>query len=127
MTGVGYNPAMLNIQPNSVSVVVLGIMQDGGLPHMGCRCRRCSQAYEDPHKGEYVACLGIVDRRTEPAKMWLVDATPDIKYQLELLGEYIGPHPKQARRLRQPDGIFLTHAHMGHIAGLSQFGQAACW
>ena len=125
MTGVGYNPAMLNIQPNSVSVVVLGIMQDGGLPHMGCRCTRCSQAYEDPQKGEYVACLGIVDRRTEPAKMWLVDATPDIKYQLELLGEYIGPHPKQARRLRQPDGIFLTHAHMGHIAGLSQFGQAA--
>jgi pyrroloquinoline quinone biosynthesis protein B len=42
-----------------------------------------------------------------------------------MLGDYLGPHPTQGERLRQPDGIFLTHAHMGHIAGLSQFGKAA--
>jgi pyrroloquinoline quinone biosynthesis protein B len=27
-----------------------------------------------------------------------------------------------AGRFRQPDGLFLTHAHMGHTAGLAQLG-----
>ena len=114
----------VHIPPGRVSAVVLGIMQDGGLPHVGCRCPRCLAAHTDPRKAEWAACLGIVDRREKQDAVWLIDATPDIKHQLQLVGDYLGPHPHQAHRLRQPRGIFLTHGHMGHLEGLSQFGTA---
>ncbi len=92
-------------------------MQDAGLPHIGCRCARCRSG-----RVEHAACLGVVDPRREPAGVWLIDATPDIGAQLALLAEWLGPHPGRPERLRQPDGIFLTHAHMGHTAGLTQLG-----
>lgn len=105
-----------------VSIVVLGNMQDGGLPHIGCRCSRCLQAYQGTSPAEYAACLGIIDSRQESIRVWLIDATPDIKYQLNYLSEELGSHPNLRDRLRQPDGIFLTHAHMGHTVGLAQLG-----
>ena len=106
----------------SVTAVVLGIMQDAGLPHAGCCCRRCTAAYSDPELAQYAASLAVVDTRGEAAGVWLIDATPDIHYQLNMLAGALDPHPTVAGRLRQPDGIFLTHAHMGHTAGLAQLG-----
>jgi pyrroloquinoline quinone biosynthesis protein B len=111
----------LNIPPDQISAVILGIMQDAGLPHIGCLCQRCLTAVNN-NAPEYAACLGIVDRRSEPAAVWLIDATPDIRQQLYLLHPYLGPHPQRPKRFRQPDGIFLTHAHMGHTAGLAELG-----
>jgi pyrroloquinoline quinone biosynthesis protein B len=116
---------MIDLPQGQVSIMVLGIMQDGGLPHIGCRCPRCLQAYADPRKAEFAACLAVIDRRCSMDRVWLIDATPDIKYQLNLLSDFLGAHPSQPNRLNQPDGVFLTHADMGHIAGLSQFGPAA--
>ena len=112
----------MKLPQNQIYAVILGIMQDGGLPHIGCHCHRCSAAYKDPQASQYTACLGIIDQRRHPLRIWLIDATPDIKYQLELLGDMLGGHPEMPGRLRQPDGIFLTHAHMGHTAGLAQLG-----
>lgn len=107
-----------------VAAVVLGIMQDAGLPHVGCRCVRCAAAYDEPKRMEWATCLALVDRRPgrERPGVWLIDATPDIRFQLELLAEVLGPHAMRPNRLRQPDAIFLTHAHMGHVAGLGQLG-----
>ncbi|MFQ5399032.1 MAG: MBL fold metallo-hydrolase [Anaerolineae bacterium] len=116
---------MIDLPQGQVSAVVLGVMQDGGLPHIGCRCTRCAAAYADPSRTEYAACLAIVDRRGSRAAVWLIDATPDIKHQLNLLADVLGPHPRRPGRLRQPDGLFLTHAHMGHIAGMAQLGPEA--
>ena len=56
-------PKELVFAEETVTAVVLGIMQDGGLPHAGCRCERCVAAFNDPAKMEYVACLGLVDTR----------------------------------------------------------------
>lgn len=117
MTGNGEN--------DGVTAVVLGIMQDGGLPHVGCRCPRCAAAFADGTKGDYAACLAIVDARGAETAVYLLDATPDIKYQLNLLADWLGPHPQRPNRLRPPDAIFLTHAHMGHVGGLPQLGPEA--
>lgn len=105
-----------------VMAIVLGIMQDGGLPHAGCRCERCLAAFVDPGRSQYAACLAIVDNRQHPAGVWLIDATPDIKFQLNLLADWLGPHPSRPARLRQPTAIFLTHGHLGHTLGLAHFG-----
>ncbi len=115
----------MTIPDNHVSAIVLGTMQDGGLPHAGCRCARCTAAFQDPRAAQYAACLALVDKRRKPALVWLIDATPDIKWQLNLLAGELGEHPQRVNRVRQPDGIFLTHAHMGHIGGLSQLGPEA--
>ncbi len=112
---------MIELPDNQISAVILGIMQDAGLPHIGCLCGRCQRAMTNK-KPEYAACLAVVDRRTTPAAVWLIDATPDIRHQLHLLHPYLGNHPQRPNRIRQPDGLFLTHAHMGHTAGLAQLG-----
>ncbi|MCB8977787.1 MAG: MBL fold metallo-hydrolase [Ardenticatenaceae bacterium] len=131
---------MLTFTDDAVTAVILGNMQDAGLPHAGCTCVRCTAAFEDPARGLFAACLAIVDRREkrdteghredaelhrEKARIYLIDATPDIKFQLNLLAGALGSHPQRGNRLRQPDGIFLTHAHMGHIGGLPQLSKEA--
>jgi pyrroloquinoline quinone biosynthesis protein B len=130
---------MLTFRDNAVTAVILGNMQDAGLPHAGCTCARCTAAFKDPSRVQYAACLGIVDTREKrdterhredtefrrEAKVYIIDTTPDIKFQLNLLAGVLGPHPQRTNRLRQPDGIFLTHAHMGHIGGLPQLSKEA--
>ena len=131
---------MLTFRDDAVTAVILGNTQDAGLPHAGCTCARCTAAFNDPARGLYAACLAIVDKREkrdteghgggtelhrEKARVYLIDATPDIKFQLNLLAGALGPHPQRVNRLRQPDGIFLTHAHMGHIGGLPQLSKEA--
>jgi len=116
---------VIGLPNEGIYAVVLGIMQDGGLPHAGCQCQRCLAAADDPSLAEYVACLGIVDMRQKPACVWLIDATPDIKPQLNLLSAVLGQNPTRPERLRQPTGLFLTHAHIGHTGGLLQFGPEA--
>ena len=114
----------LKLPHNQVTAVILGTMQDGGLPHIGCECVHCAAAYAASEQG-LAACLAIVDKRRTETAVFLVDATPDIKQQLHLLADTLGEHPTRPTRLRQPDALFLTHAHMGHIGGMPQLGPEA--
>ena len=115
----------MTIPDKQVTAILLGTMQDGGLPHIGCRCPHCTAAFQNPQEAEYAACLALVDKRGEQPAVWIFDATPDIKWQLDMLAGELGAHPRRTGRIRQPDGIFLTHAHMGHIGGLPQLGPEA--
>jgi pyrroloquinoline quinone biosynthesis protein B len=94
--------------PSRWEAVVLGIAQDGGVPHAGCHQPLCESARRDPSRRRRVASLGIVERGG--GKRFLVDATPDFPEQMELLGGL-------------PDAILLTHAHIGHYLGLAQLGR----
>ena len=92
---------------SGVTAVVLGTMQDGGLPHIGCECPRCRAALAEPSLARYAASLAVIDRRREDTAVWIVDATPDIKWQLAMLSGELGPHTRRDGRLRQPDGFSL--------------------
>ena len=67
---------------NRPYVVVLGIAQDGGLPHAGCD-KTCCKGLWETNEGEKVSCIGVVDPRTKQS--WLIDATPDLPEQLRTL------------------------------------------
>ena len=92
-------------------VVVLGIAQDGGLPHAGC-LKSCCKNLWGTGNNEKVASIGIVDPKT--GQSWLIDATPDFASQIHILENI---HKTKL------SGIFLTHAHIGHYSGLLQLGR----
>jgi pyrroloquinoline quinone biosynthesis protein B len=96
---------------------VLGIAQDGGVPHAGCSCDRCTRARHDPDLAARVASLALLC----DGQAYLVDATPDLPAQLEQLADLaVGTRGGVDREAL--DGVLLTHAHIGHYLGLAQLG-----
>ena len=98
--------------------MVLGTAQDGGIPHLGCRCAHCEEARRDPRRARLVASLALAD--LSERKLFLVDASPDIRPQIDrALGLFPPPLPRLSEVLA---GVLLTHAHIGHYLGLAFFG-----
>ncbi|WP_296320257.1 MBL fold metallo-hydrolase [Winogradskyella sp.] len=65
-----------------------------------------------------VTSLGLIEPVTNSS--FLFEATPDIKLQTKKLSDYIGHDT-----IEMPNGIFLTHGHIGHYSGLMQLGREA--
>jgi pyrroloquinoline quinone biosynthesis protein B len=105
-------------------VFVLGTAQDGGLPQLGGNADEDKAARADPKLRRLVASLLIVDPGSD--ERFLIDATPDIRDQVEI-ADRTAPRPPTAAAGRPPlfDAIALTHAHVGHYAGLIQLGREA--
>ncbi len=97
-------------------VLVLGVAQDAGYPQAGCRKACCQPVWTDPGRRRFATSLAIVD--PDSHQRWLVDCTPDFREQLRLL-DRLAPPPGPA----PIDGILLTHAHVGHYAGLIHLGR----
>jgi pyrroloquinoline quinone biosynthesis protein B len=95
--------------------VVLGTAQDGGYPQAGCKKECCKGLWGDDTKRRDVASLGIVD--PVGGQRWFIECSPSFPRQVRRLDE---AHPKLAGKL---DGILLTHAHIGHYAGLIHLGR----
>lgn len=113
-------PAAAQTPPTHV--VVLGVAQDAGHPQIGCRRACCTSTLEEigPHR---VSCLALV--HPESGRRWIFDATPDLPAQLRRLDE-LAPVPLDSTgRDVGLDGIFLTHAHLGHYTGLMFLGREA--
>jgi pyrroloquinoline quinone biosynthesis protein B len=104
-------------------VLVLGTAQDGGLPQIGCDDEICRAARADPKRRRLVTSLLLCDPRD--GRRWLFDCTPDIREQVERARGH--PPKREQEGLRPPlfDGLFLTHAHIGHYAGLLELGREA--
>lgn len=98
-----------------VSLLVLGVAQDAGKPQIG---NPVDPAWDDPSLRRLATSLALIDTRGERTRRWLFEATPDITEQLQRLDE-----TAPVDRPVGLDGIFLTHAHIGHYAGLMMLGR----
>lgn len=131
---------------SEVEAILLGNAQDAGVPQVNCFTGHCARVRAGEAPDPFVACLGLVDR--EAGRRFLIDATPDLNAQVEMLLR-AGALPPQAppAAVRQPGadaplaglpgeiagrsvplhehlhGILLTHAHVGHYTGLMELGR----
>src|SRR6187401_3455891 len=107
--------------PTSPFVVVLGTAQDGGIPQLGGTAAPDIAARRDPAARRLVASLLVADPAS--GRRWMIDATPDVAAQLERADAVFPPRDVEVGRPPILDGLFLTHAHIGHYLGLAWFGR----
>lgn len=100
------------------AIIILGTIQDAGSPQAGCKKDCCKDLFLQPDKDRRVVCLGLIDPVNK--KNYIIEATPDLPHQFESLKKYSSFSNKET-----PDGIFLTHAHIGHYSGLMYLGKEA--
>src|SRR5471030_1157133 len=98
-------------KPQQVTLIVLCTIQDGGSPHIGCTKNCCKDLFTHPDYTRKVVSLGVIDPLNR--QTWLFEATPDMPAQAKMLKTASGFQQKET-----PDGIFVTHAHIGHYTGL---------
>jgi len=113
-------PAAVGGKADELYALLLGTVQDAGFPQVGCYTERCDdgRALHAAGRGRFVSSLALVEPQAE--RFYLVDATPDITRQIDLISE---PAFRRNTAERRPfDGIFLTHAHIGHYTGLAVLG-----
>ncbi|MGI9586307.1 MAG: MBL fold metallo-hydrolase [Acidimicrobiia bacterium] len=90
-----------------IRLIVLGSGQDGGTPQFG------SPGAVGSDRSASSVALVVSD-----GPVLLFDASPDIRSQARLL-------PTRGPDDQPVDAVFVTHAHMGHYAGLLHFGKEA--
>lgn len=105
----------INIQAKSPYIVVLGTAQDAGAPQMGCMSAFCKKAWKNKKLRKMVSSIGLVNPDTN--QRWIFDATPSLPAQFQLLKSTTNDYSNKL------DGIFLTHAHIGHYTGLMYLGR----
>lgn len=99
-------------------MVILGSGQDAGNPQIGCSCEICERAWNDSNFGRFGPSIALIDETNN--SFIIIDASPDLKYQLEILRE---TYPGISDIKKSLKGVLLTHAHMGHCFGLWHFGR----
>tara|TARA_B100001123_G_scaffold102121_1_gene118153 strand:+ start:5081 stop:5959 length:879 start_codon:yes stop_codon:yes gene_type:complete len=101
--------------PGEVELAIVGISQDGGVPQAGCECESCSSAILDPKLRLHPVCCAI---RGSDGSLHIIEATRNLPEQLGIAASVLGLGGSSI-----PDTVCLTHAHLGHIDGLGQFGK----
>ncbi len=86
------------------------------MPQPGCVCPHCEGARRDPALRRRVACIAV---EGATGCTFLVDATPDIRDQVDAL------RAAGSGRSKFVDAIALSHAHIGHYLGLAFLGKEA--
>ncbi|MBT8083716.1 MAG: pyrroloquinoline quinone biosynthesis protein PqqB [Gammaproteobacteria bacterium] len=98
-------------------IYVLGVVQDAGYPQTACYEKHCMPGWENPLLRRGAASLGVIDPSNDTKYMF--EATPNFPEQLYKL-EKVAPSSKYTL-----NGVFITHAHIGHYAGLMYMGHEA--
>lgn len=97
---------------------MLGTAQDGGVPHVGCTCTTCEGVRRGSLPKRSASSAAVVDPASGMA--WLIDASPDLPAQLEVVRGALGWQGRSGIPL---SGVLLTHIHMGHYWGLGHLGK----
>jgi pyrroloquinoline quinone biosynthesis protein B len=115
LTAILASLAISSVEPPQCSLewIVLGAAQDAGAPQIG---NPDDPAWNDPSLRMFATSGALVDH--DQSRRYLFEATPMITEQLNLLNR-LAPMDKAGLGL---DGIFITHAHMGHYGGLMFLG-----
>ena len=87
-------------------VILLGNAQDAGRPQLGCTQKCCEDARQNTDLSRMPVSLGL-----HGEQFGIVEATRCIGDQIALMSN------------SQISEVWLTHAHLGHIEGLGQFGK----
>jgi pyrroloquinoline quinone biosynthesis protein B len=93
---------------------ILGSGQDAGVPQFGGRAPADLAARRDPARARLGPGLALLDGE---GRCLLADVSPDLRAQEARLVGVPG--------YRGVDAVALTHAHVGHYAGLIHFGREA--
>ena len=107
---------LFSVYGQSEYIYVLGNVQDAGLPHIGCKHEFCKEKFNE-FEEYFTTSIAVIDPLNK--KYVLFEATPDLPYQLNYLDK------KLFKNFILPESIFITHAHIGHYAGLMYFGREA--
>ncbi|MHA2030624.1 MAG: MBL fold metallo-hydrolase [Candidatus Kariarchaeaceae archaeon] len=97
---------------------ILGTGQDGGVPQLGCECNNCINAIENPKLKRLVYSIAVVGENNT----LLIDATPDIKLQINMLRDSQNIKINKFGTLPISFSV-LTHLHYGHYIGILELGQ----
>jgi pyrroloquinoline quinone biosynthesis protein B len=101
-----------------VRVRVLGSAAGGGYPQWNCRCDVCDAARAGTAQPRTQSSLAI---RGEHGPWFLVNASPDLRQQLETLDH----EPVDDVRSPPVAGVLLTDAEIDHTAGLLLLRESA--
>ena len=110
-------PGAVFAEERAPYIYILGVAQDAGFPQAGCYKPHCMPGWNDPEKKINATSLGLIDPTSK--KKYIFEATPDLPEQLFLLEQEA---PSDDFSL---NGIFITHAHIGHYTGLMYLGREA--
>ena len=112
------SPYSEDLIDQKIFLIVLGTVQDAGSPHIACKKECCEPLFKNDDNSRKVVSLGLVDQVN--FSKYLFEATPDLSTQMKEL-----KNRGMVGNNETPDGIFLTHAHIGHYAGLMYLGKEA--
>ena len=110
-------PGAVFAEERAPYIYILGVAQDAGFPQAGCYKPHCMPGWNDPERKITATSLGLIDPSSK--KKYIFEATPDLPEQLFLLEQEA---PSDDFSL---NGIFITHAHIGHYTGLMYLGREA--
>ncbi len=102
----------------NMKIKILGSGQDAGIPHTGCYCDVCTRARKDTNYRRLGPSIAVFDKKE--GFCYFIDASPDFKYQLDMVREYVNIIRRKG--IIPISGILLTHAHFGHCSGLWHLG-----
>ena len=109
-----FSSLLINLYGQSEFIYILGNTQDAGVPHIGCESEFCQNNY-DSTNNFYSTSIAVVDITIN--KYILFEATPDITHQLNKISKDL------FQKFTLPESVYLSHAHIGHYAGLMYFGR----
>jgi len=98
-----------------VKIRILGSAAGGGFPQWNCNCPNCAGLRSGKLRGEARTQSSIALRGQDPARWVLVNASPDIRTQIESSPEL---QPNRALRDSALAAILLVDGQVDHTTGL---------